>query len=130
MTFQMLYTTLRKRHKDPIAFIHGDIEKKFDLHDTLHDITPKPEDLKPRHPFICFCAKFWSEFRFIILSVLIVVSALTLQRTLEETIDEYVVKPKIGPSGARIGWKFFLSGILIFTTIVIFIFCKPVAFPP
>jgi hypothetical protein len=127
MTFNMLYEAVRNRHKQQHASLHGDLEKPLDVHDTIE---PKPVETvkKTASGFSRVCLMFFSEFRFLILTVLVVMSALTLQHTLEDVID-VCVKSKIKSPGVRILWMFFLSTMLILLTITIVIAWKPVQIP-
>lgn len=114
---------MRQRHKEEHAKIHGDSEKTIDIHDT------SKTNLKPCNSFVRTCLMFFSEFRFIILTVLVIVAAITLQHTIQDAIDVYI-KSKLKSNGARIGWMFLFSTLLIILTIIIVILWKPVLIPP
>ena len=72
---------------------------------------------------------FANEFRAILLTVFILVSALTMQKTLEEAIDIHV-KSKLNSSSKRIRWMLMFSVILILVVIAIVLIWQPIAIEP
>lgn len=71
---------------------------------------------------------FYSEFRFIILTVLIVVAALTLQQTVEDALNVFV-RGRFSTPTRRICGMFLFSLVIVFVVIVICILWKPVNVP-
>lgn len=68
--------------------------------------------------------KFVNEFRFIILTVLVVLGALTLQRSLEEMLRLYVQDHIVSPY-RRVSWMVCISLVMIVIVIIIVLAWKP-----
>jgi len=72
---------------------------------------------------------FYTEFRYVIITVLLVVAALILQQTIEDAL-EYFVRSRFKNKLDRIGWMFLFSFILILLVIAVVMLWKPVKIPP
>jgi hypothetical protein len=118
--FQQAFSAMRQRHKEQLAQAHGDEE----LTDEVH----KPKDpLKPVHPVTRTCLLFFSEFRFIVLTTLVVLAALWLQRSIEETLNLFVNSRH---PCKRILWMFLCAFLLILVAILVGVLWKPISIPP
>lgn len=122
MTTHLLYYALRKAQKQAQMKVHN-VKSVEDVHDVNAKIQSETcGPVKQKGLMIL------SEFRFMILTVLLVTSSLTLQHTFEDIIDTYV-RSKIKHPGRKIGFMFLLSFILITITIMTVVFWKPVKIP-
>jgi hypothetical protein len=104
----MLYDLVRNRNKKHIYDIHRDCK---DAKVTSPKKTP-------------FGSLFYSEFRFITLTILIVIASLTMQQTVEDAINEFI-RGRFKNPKVRIFGMFLLSLVVIFIVIFIVIVWKP-----
>jgi hypothetical protein len=116
MSFKMLYEIVRDRNKRQLQEIHTKDEVVVAQAKSQVKTMPPPTQN--------WGSLFYSEFRFIILTVLIVVAALTLQQTVEDALNEFVRKRLKSPV-IRICGMFALSIVIVFVVIVITIVWKP-----
>jgi len=125
MSFNMLYEMLRNRHKKSLYDIHKTRSKKktTDIGTNIGqiEVTQKNVTVEPKRNIATL---FWSEFRFIILTVLIVVAALTMQETVQDALEVYV-RSKFKEPGKRIRLMFLFSFLLVVVVIFIVILWKP-----
>lgn len=70
----------------------------------------------------------YTEFRYVIITVLLVVAALTLQQTIEDALDTFV-RSRFESKGMRIAWMFLFSLIIILVVIVIVMLWPPAKIP-
>ncbi len=68
---------------------------------------------------------FYTEFRYIVLTVLLVIAALTLQTTIEDALN-YFIRSRYQSPGKRIGMMFLFSFVIIIVVIVIVMLWKPI----
>lgn len=98
-SFGMLYETMKDRNKKTDQ--HCRVKKKSNL-----------------------ARLYVNEFRAVIVTVLIVTSALTMQRSISDFL-ETTIKNRFKDSRARNGWMFILSLIFTIVTISVLFLWKP-----
>jgi hypothetical protein len=98
-SFGMLYDNMRNRHKK--TDLHCHVKKKSSI-----------------------VKLYVNEFRAVILTVLVVVSALTMQRTISEFLETRV-RNHFKNTKTQSLWMFFFSLILIMLTILFVFLWKP-----
>jgi hypothetical protein len=118
MSFNMLYGMLRNQHQRSLYNIHTgtDTGKKKTVKKGTVKVVGPPKDKMGK--------LFISEFRFIIMTILIVVSSLTMQETIQDALEVYV-RSKFKSPGRRIAMMFLFSLCLVTATIFVIIFWKP-----
>ena len=97
--FNMLYNTMRDRHKNDRHITH--CKKKSNV-----------------------MKLFVNEFRAVIVTVLVVVGALSMQKTLSEMVELHV-KSRFKNVKKRITWMFVFNIIFILLSILILLTWKP-----
>lgn len=151
MSFNMLYSMLRNRHKKHLFDIHSKTQPNKDVPrpgskspNSVNSVNrvaspPKRKGQKIRagrrlqrkkkrkkaNGGKGFGNLFVSEFRFVILTVIIVVAALTMQDTIQDALEYYVTARFRKTPCKRFGVMFLLSLGLIMVTILIIILWKP-----
>ena len=120
--FQQAFSAMRQRHKEQLAEIHGVDEFANDVHKVTETETKK----KKMHPVTRTCLFFFNEFRFIVLTTLVVLAALWLQRSIEEALNLFI---KSKHPCKRLLWMWLFAFLLILIAILIGVLWKPMAIP-
>ena len=110
----MLYSMVKNRHNHSI----------YELHKKLPKSTSPTGGISKRRKIRRISRLFFTEFRFIILTVLIVVAALTMQETVQEALHYYVRSRFVNPV-TRAYSMFAMSFIVITVVIFVIILWKP-----
>ena len=132
MSFAMMYGLIRDRHHRSLYDIHEPGNVSDDIANSHQIELPVPVKTTQKALPAATAPKqsvpvgtmFMNEFRFVILTVLIVVSALTMQETMQDALEVYV-RSRFRNPGRRIGMMFLFSMAFVICTIAIVISWKP-----
>lgn len=122
MSFQYLYSAIKNRNSDALVKVYEHMKEPEEHPDNLQEEITKPQ----QEQYMRIGRTMFSEFRYIILTVLLVVTALFLQNTITGALD-YILDSKFKKRpGRMIGIRFMVSILFIIITICTTVLWKPI----
>lgn len=125
MSLSLLFEAIKERQRQRDRDIYAQKEKEEKENAPVLSASQKPQFSEK---FVKSTTLFYNEFRFVIVTALLVVASLNLQTTVQRAIDYYIQR-HLPQGGRRLVFQFLVSLVLVIIVIGIFLIWKPIRNP-